>query len=76
MTLGFEANTLVQGTLGEPGTGRAGAQGLMLTCRSAWEHSTERGVTYFGLAPSSGEHWITAGVKAGSAQGRWEHLGL
>lgn len=43
VTLGFEANTLVQGTLGEPGTGRAGAQGLMLTCPSAWEHSTERG---------------------------------
>lgn len=48
----------------------------MPTCPGARERSMGRRVTYFGLTPSSGERCITAGVEAGSAQGRWEHLGV
>jgi len=66
----------VRGTLGELGTGRDGARGPMPPCPGAWEHSTGRQISYFGLAASSGECWVTEGVEAGSAQGCWEHLGV
>lgn len=43
--------TLVRGTLGDMGSGRAGTQGLMLPCPGAWEHGSGVGVIYFGLLP-------------------------
>lgn len=62
---------LVQGTLGELGTGRAGTQELVPTCPGAGEHSMV-GWRAGNLFWPGTQQWLVP--RWGSAQGCWEHL--